>query len=223
MKYESTGVINFISKVILTRKRSKKFNDIFLRNEWASQESYSGSGSTKKNTEFLVKELNSTLLKLNIQSVLDIPCGDFNWISEALPAHVRYIGGDISKDLIRKLQRSDYPKNISFKKLDICRDKLPESDMVFIRDCFVHLSFEDIELAIRNLQKSKIGYFALTSFTSRTKNQDSKTGMDWRPLNMQLHPFNFPKPLINIDEKCTEGEGKFLDKSICIWSKEQLF
>jgi hypothetical protein len=95
--------------------------------------------------------------------------------------------------------------------------------MVFIRDCFVHLSFDDIELGIRNLQRSKIGYFALTSFVTRTHNQDSKTGSDWRPLNMQIDPFNFPKPLITIDEKCTEGEGKFTDKSICIWSKEQLF
>lgn len=212
-----------MSKIISSKTRSKKFNDVFLRNEWASQESYSGTGSTKQNTEFLVKELKSTFLKLNIQSVLDVPCGDFNWISKALPAHVRYIGGDISKDLIRKLNKTDNPKNIVFKRIDICKDKLPKSDIILIRDCFVHLSFKDIELAISNLQRSEIGYFALTSFVTRTHNQDSKTGMDWRALNMQIIPFNFPKPLIVIDEKCTEGEGKFKDKSICIWSKNQLF
>jgi hypothetical protein len=47
--------------------------------------------------------------------------------------------------------------------------------------------------------------------------------MDWRPINMQIDPFNFPKPLIIIDEQCSEGEGKFIDKSICIWSRKQLF
>jgi hypothetical protein len=39
----------------------------------------------------------------------------------------------------------------------------------------------------------------------------------WRPLNMQLPPFNFPNPICIINEKCTEGEGEFKDKSLGLW------
>jgi hypothetical protein len=34
---------------------------------------------------------------------------------------------------------------------------------------------------------------------------------------LQLPPFNFPKPLKLIDEKCTEYNGKFADKHLGLW------
>jgi len=36
-------------------------------------------------------------------------------------------------------------------------------------------------------------------------------------------PFNFPKPLEIINEKCTENGGVNSDKSMCIWAVEDMY
>ena len=95
-------------------------------------------------------------------------------------------------------------------------DFLPHCDLIFCRDCLVHFSFEEIFAAIRNFYDSGAEYLLTTTFPNRLSNYDIQTG-DWRPLNFQLAPFNFPAPLRVINEHCTEGNGKFADKSLGLW------
>ena len=39
----------------------------------------------------------------------------------------------------------------------------------------------------------------------------------WRTLNFNLPPFDFPEPMLVINEKCTEADGAFKDKSLGVW------
>lgn len=55
-------------------------------------------------------------------------------------------------------------------------------------------------------------YLLTTTYTERQINVESATG-GWRPLDLQLPPFNFPAPLAVINENCTEGDGQYADKS----------
>ena len=55
-----------------------------------------------------------------------------------------------------------------------------------------------------------------TTFTNYHNNFDIVTG-DWRRLNLQEKPFNFPNPILVINENCTEGKGKYKDKSMALW------
>jgi len=41
-------------------------------------------------------------------------------------------------------------------------------------------------------------------------------------LNLEIGPPNFPAPKIFINNKCTEGQGKFLGKSLAIWDIREL-
>ena len=60
-----------------------------------------------------------------------------------------------------------------------------------------------------------------TSFVNLERNIDIYTG-DWRPINLEKEPFNFPKPLITINEKCQEMDGIYADKSLCLWKINKL-
>ena len=53
-----------------------------MKTSWESNESRSGIGSEIKNTKEVLRAINQMSLKqYNIKSIIDIPCGDFNWMS----------------------------------------------------------------------------------------------------------------------------------------------
>lgn len=87
----------------------KVFSEIFQKNAWASRESVSGTGSELNRTYHLRRELPVLLSELKIRSLLDLPCGDFNWMAHVDLGAIHYIGADIIAELIdrnRKLYAS---------------------------------------------------------------------------------------------------------------------
>ncbi len=192
------------------------FTKIYKRNSWGSYETVSGTGSSIDATKELVKQIPILIDKLHIRTLIDAPCGDFNWMKHVELNIEKYIGIDIVPELINNNQQNYTSDNRKFLNLDITRDNLPQADIILCRDCLVHLSFNDIEKAIKNFQKSNSQYLLTTSFTDRANNEDITTG-EWRPINLELEPFNFPKPLYLINEKCMEEGGEFADKSLALW------
>jgi len=162
-----------------------KFDNVFRKNAWGSNESRSGKGSELKFTNSIIDSIPNIIREYSINSVLDIPCGDYNYMKEInLPCD--YIGADIVPDLI-EFNKSRYP-DIEFKCLDITSDNLPKCDLILSRDCLVHLSNTDIEKAIINMKKSGARYLLTTSFSNTIKNIDLPAG-GWRKLNTELSPF----------------------------------
>jgi hypothetical protein len=149
--------------------------------------------------------------------MLDLPCGDFGWMQEVdLPIET-YIGGELVDGLIADNRRRFGDEHHQFMSLDITRDELPKVDLLFCRDCLVHLSFEDILRAFDNIRGSNIPYVLTTTFPECHRNDDITTG-DWRLLNLEIPPFNLPAPRHLINEGCTEGEGTYRDKSLGLWT-----
>src|SRR5262249_226159 len=104
---------------------------------------------------------------------------------------------------------------------DVTSDKLPGADIILSRDLLVHLSFRDIAAALENFKQSMSEYLLTTTFPRTTRNIDILSG-DWRPINLQLPPFNFPEPLRLINENCTEHGGRYADKSLGLWKLDDL-
>ena len=73
---------------------------IYYENGWGSGESVSGPGSTLKQTENMRKELPGLLRTINAKVMLDVPCGDFHWMSQVDLPVTKYIGADIVPALI---------------------------------------------------------------------------------------------------------------------------
>lgn len=197
------------------------FTAIYKNNDWGSSESVSGVGSEVIQTQELIRLLPSLFKQYSIKSLIDVPCGDFNWMQRVSLDGIKYTGGDIVKDLVEKNNRKYASENINFQQINLLNDPLPQGDIIHTRDCLVHFSYNDIIKAINNIKKSGIQYILTTTYTDRVKNYDITTG-DWRALNLELPPFNFPKPLSVILENCTEGKTMNKDKSLALWKISDL-
>ena len=60
----------------------KVFDKIYEKNTWGSEESRSGPGSTEKQTRRIREALPTILNNFGIKSMLDLPCGDWNWMKD---------------------------------------------------------------------------------------------------------------------------------------------
>ena len=85
----------------------------------------------------------------------------------------------------------------------------------------MHLSFSDVARALASIKRGGVDYLLTTTFPGCDQNEEIVTG-DWRLLNLERPPFNFPPPLRLINEGCAESHGAFGDKSLGLWVVEQL-
>lgn len=209
------------SDSIKDKSIEERFNYIYKTNHWSGKKSISGQGSDLSQTKTIRENLPKIFLKYNIQTILDLPCGDFNWMEKTSLNLSSYIGADIVQEIININNQNYSSEKRRFVKLDITKDPLPQVDLIFSRDCFVHLSNEDILKAITNIKKSKAKLLMTTTFTACEFNEDILTG-DWRILNLMKKPFYFPKATLVLNENCTEGNGTYTDKSLGLWKVNDL-
>ncbi|HTR21846.1 MAG TPA: class I SAM-dependent methyltransferase [Gemmatimonadales bacterium] len=192
------------------------FTDYFHKKRWGGQKTVSGVGSDPEQTIAVRRELPRLLSQLGVKSLLDIPCGDFTWMSGVPLDGISYTGADIVTELVEENRRRYLKPNVRFVRLDLIHDPLPRTDLVLCRDCLIHLSTEDVLGALRNIHASGSEYLLTTTFPSRDRNVDIATGQ-WRPLNLEQRPFCLPKPLLLINEESTEEDGEYRDKSLGLW------
>ncbi len=204
----------YFRKILAENTPEKVFRFIYEQNLWGNKESVSGRGSSSDQTKILIKEIPKLIKKYHIKSILDIPCGDFNWMRNVVNDNLTYIGGDIVGSIIKKNQRQYKRKNIKFIKINLIAGSLPAADLLICRDCFVHFSYEDIKKSLSNIRKRKIKYLLVTTYTERTRNRNILTG-DWRPLNMEIKPF-YLQPVRIINESSTERNRRYVDKSLML-------
>lgn len=167
-------------------------------------------------TEVLRCEVPRLLRRYRARTLLDLPCGDFGWLSRADLTGIAYTGGDIVPDLVAQNSRRYRGPGRRFRYLNLSRDPLPRADVVLCRDGLVHLGYPQIFRAFANLRRSGSTYLLATTFLELDANTEIDTG-DWRPLNLCLPPFALPKPLAVIVEQWTAGDGAYADKALGLW------
>lgn len=196
--------------------RVETFRRIWRSNHWAGEDSVSGAGSGDDQTAVLRVALPALFARLGVRTLLDVPCGDWRWMAQVPLGDLDYIGGDLVAELVAgNRQRFGGPRR-TFVELDLATSALPEADLLLCRDCLVHLSLADITRVLANLSRSRITWLLTTTFPAESDHRDIVTG-DWRPLNLEAAPFAFPPPAELINEGCTEGGGRFADKSLGLW------
>jgi hypothetical protein len=193
------------------------FTSIYDNNNWLSDESRSGLGSTMEATRHLRERLPKVMAALGARSLLDAPCGDFNWMRHCELNIDRYVGGDIVAKLVADLNARYASPTRSFIQLDIISQPLPECDVLFCRDLFLHLSFDHIHAALENFRRSQCKWLITSTYADVRVNLDTFTG-GVRILNLCLPPFNFPTPIEYIVDR---GETAF-DRRLGVWTKQQV-
>jgi hypothetical protein len=112
---------------------SEKFSLIYKKRLWFKalpnlnpDKSPSGHGSALSSTSAFRRELELFLHENNTRSLFDAPCGDFNWMKDVkLPDDCKYVGGDIVRSLIAKLQKRSKEGACEFIYFDLTVDTSP--------------------------------------------------------------------------------------------------
>jgi SAM-dependent methyltransferase len=167
------------------------FSDIYKKNGWGSKESISGEGSELGYTQRLREWLTPALARYEINRIVDAPCGDLNWMSRVINEfNGYYIGLDIVDSLIDANEKKYGNSQISFQCKDICRDPIPAGDLIIVRDCLFHLSYDAINRFLENLAKTEYRFLLTTSHLGDVKNTDIPTG-GFRLIDLFSAPFSF--------------------------------
>lgn len=195
------------------RDSRRIFRSIYHNREWDTEDTLSGPGSTISYTRELRMQFPGLLTKWKINSLLDAPCGDFFWMNQTDLNGIMYTGVDVVPELIESNRRK-YP-GIKFLVADITKDLLPRADAVLCRDCFIHLSNRQVQLAIQQFKLSGIRYLIASTYPVDF-NEEIPTGY-YRPVNMEKAPFNLPAPLELIKDY-PEGE---VERYLGVWDLNQ--
>lgn len=206
---------------LLRPSLNRRFEEIYRRGIWGKRahgHSASGLGSEIAATETLRRELPEVLDRLGALTLLDIGCGDFNWLSQ-VDLKQRYIGVDIVRSVIaenNETYASDPAGNRTFSVLDATREPLPQADTVLCRDVLFHLSFDDAARLFANIAAMKPKFLLTTSDTSVTENTDILSG-DFRNINLQRPPYGLPEPQSVIRDNHVHA-----GRIIGVWSLDDL-
>lgn len=205
-----------VKAIKTSRNPQNVFRRIYIENLWGDDESRSGWGSRLDCTQKIRRDLPEIIRMLEARSILDIPCGDFNWMRHTDLGECQYIGADVVPELIDELQAKYGSTRRSFLRLDLVADTLPAVDLVFCRDCLIHLSNRQVQRALDRIRSSGSEYLLTTTFPTADRNDDIRTG-DYRPVNLQAAPFLLPEPLLLLDEKTAGRNSRNLGRYMGLW------
>jgi hypothetical protein len=201
--------------------KENRFRSIWRHNYWGNKESLSGAGSTLLQTENLRAKIPELFKLFGIESVFDAPCGDLNWMKLVIEeSNVGYIGGDIVQEIVDANNNKISKLNVSFLKFDISLNSFPEADLWICRAILYHLSNADIYLALEKFASSNIKFMLTSNCVTREGhiNKDINSG-DWRELNLNLHPFYFPKKCLWEIDDYVEPHPPM---KLSLWSREEI-
>ena len=183
-------------KIFTTIYKSKHWvqNSSLLPKEFISASGHGSNINTKQHNELTFNFLE-LIKNYKINSILDMPCGDFLWIKNIIQNNkVDYLGVDIVDELIDNNKKLYQNENINFEISDIVDFKTSKKfDLVLIRDLFIHIKNIDITKILYNLKLMNIKYVALNSYMNE-KNIDVIIGQH-RKINLLIEPFNLKEPI----------------------------
>lgn len=199
--------------------RAGRFSAIYDNAAWRTAKtagSLSGWGSDLEHTASLRGHLPALLVQLETRTLLDIGCGDFNWMKE-IPIDVNYIGMDIVPSIIVTNTALYASEKRRFFVGDAVAEMLPKADTVLCRAVLFHLSFRDICSAISNIKASGATYLLATTDNDVNFNADIQSG-DYRKLNLRKRPFRFPEPLLSV----TDDRGGSTARTLSAWRTAEI-
>lgn len=222
------------TEIFVTSKRDAKsvYTEIYERNIWRGEDSRSGRGSSLEATTHLLVQLEEFLNRMNIRTLVDAPCGDYNWFNSVNHKLTEYTGYDIVTDMINTNNIKYATTTVEFEIANILDHQLKTADLILCRDFLIHSSYQDIFTFFSNLKRCGLKGILMSHYKN-CENIDIETGNRYRPLDFTKPPFNFPPPYISLTEdissmldtanKYALDPSKPLEKYLAYWNLENLF
>lgn len=194
---------------------SQVFSQIYDRNSWGRG---SGPGSSPENTKsyriVLQHHIND---KSNIQSIVDLGCGDWQIMSLIqIPENKKYLGLDVVPSVIERNKAEYRKENVDFQLIQDLSE-IPSGDLLIVKDVIQHWPNEQIHEFVKTVLP-KFKYALITNcFQAHwgnlqgLYNQDIQIG-DYRPIDLTDAPFNLGNMELYLEYK---GGG---DKRTYLWT-----
>jgi len=180
------------------RSEKEIFTTIYDRNSWGNKESRSGSGSTLNSTQKIREWIPFILRKYNFTSIVDLACGDFNWMREVDLSGHQYLGLDIVDEIVSNNIKKYKKDNVNFQVGNVIEDDIPFADVAMVVACFIHFPIAAIHDTIKNIRKSRIRYLLSSCYIPKYEknniNKEIRFG-DFHPVNLSMLPFNLKEPV----------------------------
>ncbi|HXB52909.1 MAG TPA: glycosyltransferase, partial [Rhizomicrobium sp.] len=190
--------------------RRRIFQNVYKRGLWGGDgrsKFFSGVGSRGEALDVYVYRMAQLLGQNSVElgrplTIVDLGCGDFQVgraLLDALPDAI-YVGCDIVPELVAHNNANYGTNRISFRRLDLVSDPLPDGDVCLVRQVLQHLSNADIQAF---LKRADYRWIYLTegrpSFQTGIANPDKPAShevrFDWktgrgRGVELDRPPFN---------------------------------
>jgi len=134
--------------------------------------------------------------------LLDVPCGDMQWMSRFLETRIDidYTGIDIVEDLIKHHQRTYVGRPWTFRNADIVTDDFSNDfDLIISRSMMQHLDNAAVFNILKKLSVKVLhpSFLLATTFSNWPKNYELDTSLvdRSRPLNLEIAPFRLEPPV----------------------------
>lgn len=131
------------------------------------------------------------LVQNNIQRIVDIGCGDWQYMREMDLSEYSYIGVDCVKDIVTYNNRKFGKQNVEFIHNDGSNaDNLPTGDVYVVKDVMQHwTNIYVVNFLKKVIAQKKCRFIVVVNdYQQETETQDVKHLGDTRPLNSQLNP-----------------------------------
>jgi hypothetical protein len=226
----------------MNKNLKESFQDIYQNWRFGGwPQSKSGPGSTIKETLVLSDKIKELIKEKDIKIVVDIPCGDFNWMKTIAYDFHQYIGGDIVPE-IKKDNEKYITSNVDFIEIDLTEPnvKIPNGDLLIVRDLLGHLSLDDGKRVLNNILKSNCKYLLITTWYNVNDenyhishvNEGNDVSIEkvlergaagFYSACMESYPFNLPKPEFYLEESgLVDGYENGIRKGLGFYDIEKL-
>jgi 2-polyprenyl-3-methyl-5-hydroxy-6-metoxy-1,4-benzoquinol methylase len=179
------------------------FTKVYSEGMWGGDPGtfFSGPGSNEEAAKPYAEFVTRFMAERNVNSVVDLGCGDFRVGRLIAASGVNYTGVDVVEGLIEDNTRRYASPTVRFQCADITADALPPGDVCLIREVFQHLSNAQVKATLAKLSHYK--YVLITEvhpddLRSYQINRDKPHGATSRLVHFSV--LSLDKPPFNITD-----------------------
>lgn len=208
----------------------RNFDRIYNEGSWLRGDSESlgsGTGSTIVGNVAFVERLSELISEYDVRSIVDVGCGDFEFMNGVDLGDAAYHGWDVSATAIDLARRQPISGEVNVEFSVSGADQQYEpADLLVVKDVLQHLPLEAGLRIVSQLHKYKIAVL-VNDFDETMRNEDTdfSTGLPmvpggYRSIDVRRAPFNLTCEhmlLLHRERPIMEGARK----RTCVWVNPQ--
>jgi len=200
----------------------------FVNRRFFVPETFCGLGSYLKNTKEATQFITDVIEREQIETIIDIGCGDLNWMQHvglASMGVMSYVGIDFDSEILDIAKSRVHEGSMfSFIQQDVRKlSSLNKCDLIICRDLLLHLKTDAVKRLLDVILYSRSSWLITNNYDIEQNTElDSLAEYTLkkrksRKLNLCLSPYDWPESDRSVREK---GCGH--DRRLCLWNLDRV-